>query len=587
MELAAAFPPAERERWRELLKGVLRKSGAATDETSLDAVEELLTGQSYDGVPIAPLYTADEAPASRPFPAYLRDGARDDTLAGWDVRQRHADPRPEVTGPAILADLESGATSVWLTVGTAGIPVPLLGKVLEGVLTDLAPVVIDAGPQTRQAAEAFLKIAVPGTLGNLGADPLGLAARTGFLVPTPVDLARQVVADHPGIRTFTVDGTVYHDAGGSDAQELGAALAAAVAYLRELTEAGLSADEAAGQLEFRYAANADQFATIAKLRAARRLWARVAEVSTISDPSCRIHAVTSSAMMTRRDPWVNMLRTTIACFAAGVGGADSVTVQPFDARLGLPDGFSRRIARNTQTLLLEEASLARVVDPAGGSWYVERLTEELARSAWAFFVEIERSGGLAAALQNGLIETAVADTWSLRRKDLARRKAPLTGVSEFPNLAETLPIRDTAPEALSGGLPAVHYDLDYEDLRAWADEQPERPQVYLATLGPVAVHTARASFAANLLQAGGFATVTGTPEDFPGGFAAVICSSDKLYAEGAADAAATLKAKGAGTVWLAGKGGFDGVDGNLFAGCNAVEILNAFKAAVPTSKEAQ
>ncbi|WP_106403455.1 methylmalonyl-CoA mutase family protein [Actinocorallia populi] len=570
MELAAAFPQAERERWRELLKGVLRKSGAATEDTPLDAVEELLTRQSYDGVPIAPLYTADEAVASRPFATAPRDG--DENPAGWDVRQRHADPHPERTREAILADLENGATSVWLTVGDAGVPVAALGEVLKGVHTDLAAVVLDAGPRTEQAAEAFLALAGPASLGNLGADPLGLEARTGVRTPVPADLARRVAAGFPGIRTFTVDGTAYHDAGGSDAQELGAVLAAAVAYLRELTEAGLSVDDAAGQLEFRYAAHAGQFLTIAKLRAARRLWTRVASLSGVSDTTARIHAVTSDAMMTRRDPWVNMLRTTVACFAAGVGGADSVTVQPFDARLGLPDAFSRRIARNTQTLLLEESSLARVVDPAGGSWYVEQLTERLAQAAWKWFTEIEKAGGLAAALESGLVERELAATWERRRKDLARRKAPLTGVSEFPNLAEELPVREEAPAPLSGGLPRHTYAQDYEALRDLADAQAERPKVFLAVLGPVAAHTARASFAANLFQAGGIETVSGAPEEFDGGVA-VICSSDKLYAEQAEAAARTLKERGAVKVWLAGKGEYTGVDGNVFAGCNAIEIL--------------
>ncbi|GAA2718234.1 methylmalonyl-CoA mutase family protein [Actinocorallia aurantiaca] len=570
MELAAAFPQAERERWRELLKGVLRKSGAATEDTPLDAVEDLLTRRSYDGVPIAPLYTAEEAVASRPFATAPRDG--DDDPARWDVRQRHADPLPERTREAILADLENGATSVWLAVGAAGVPVSGLGEALRGVHTDLAPVVLDAGPQTRQAAEAFLALAGPASLGNLGADPLGLAARTGVTTPTPVDLAQRVAAEFPGIRTFAVDGTVYHDAGGSDAQELGAVLAAAVVYLRELTEAGLSVDQAAAQLEFRYAAHADQFLTIAKLRAARRLWARVASLSGASDTTARIHAVTSSAMMTRRDPWVNMLRTTVACFAAGVGGADAVTVQPFDARIGLPDAFSRRIARNTQTLLLEESSLARVVDPAGGSWYVEQLTEQLAQAAWTWFTDLEKAGGLAAALESGLVERELAATWERRRKDLARRKAPLTGVSEFPNLAEKLPEREEAPAPLSGGLPQRTYAQDYEALRDLADAQPVRPKVFLATLGPVAVHTARASFAANLFQAGGIETVTGAPEEFDGGVA-VVCSSDKLYAEQAETAAKTLKERGAVRVWLAGKGEYAGVDGNVFAGCNAIEVL--------------
>jgi methylmalonyl-CoA mutase len=566
MELAAAFPPAERERWRELLKGVLRKSGAATEETPLDDIEGLLTKQTYDGVPIPPLFTSAEAVASRPLPPVRAENA------GWDVRQRHDDPSsPEAVREAILADLDNGATSIWLTLGSAGIPVAALKQVLKGVYLDLAPVIIDAGPLTRQAAEIFLKLADENSLGNLGADPLGLAARTGFSVPAPTDLAVRVAREFPKLRTFMVDGTVYHDAGGSDVQELGASIAAGVAYLRELTEAGLSTEEAFGQLEFRYAAHADQFLTIAKLRAARRLWARVAEASGVTAPQV-IHAVTSSAMMTRRDPWVNMLRTTVACFAAGVGGADSVTVQPFDARLGLSDAFARRIARNTQTLLLEEASLARVVDPAGGSWYVERLTEDLALAAWDWFVEIEKAGGLADALTSGLVEERLAETWAERRDDLAHRRAPLTGVSEFPNLAETLPVRPEAPAPLSGGLPRISYGQDFEALRDLADAQPERPQVFLATLGPVAVHTARRSFAANLFEAGGMETVSGAPEEFTGGVAC-ICSSDKLYAAEAAAAAATLRAKGAVKVWLAGKGSFEGVDGNVFAGCNAVEIL--------------
>nr|BFE77690.1 hypothetical protein GCM10020093_002910 [Planobispora longispora] len=267
---------------------------------------------------------------------------------------------------------------------------------------------------------------------------------------------------------MVVDATPYHDAGGSDAEELGCSIATGVAYLRALTDGGLTLEQAFGQLEFRYAATADQFLTIAKLRAARRLWARVAEACGVSGaagsgsaqdgsaqdgsaqdgsgeagrraaPGRQVqHAVTSSAMMTARDPWVNMLRTTVACFAAGVGGADAVTVQPFDARLGLPDAFSRRIARNTQSLLVEEAGVARVTDPAGGSFYAERLTEDLAVRAWEWFQEIERAGGMAAALDSGLVADRLAVTRERRAANIARRRDPVTGVSEFPNLTEKL-----------------------------------------------------------------------------------------------------------------------------------------------------
>ena len=600
LELAAAFPPAERDRWRELVKGVLRKSGVANEDTPLEEIEGLLTRESYDGVPLAPLYTRDDTAPGRPGLApYLRAVRPDgEGLAGWDVRQRHAHPDPAAVREAVLADLENGVTSVWLTLGEPGPPVEALPEVLRGVHLNLAPVVLDAGARTAEAAEAlFAAIDERGqaatALGNLGADPLGLRARTGETVPldgpgSVTDLAVRCARGFPGLRAVTVDATVHHDAGGGDAEELGAAVAAGVAYLRALTGAGLTLDEAFGQLEFRLAVNADQFSSIAKLRAARRLWARVAEVcgaggdDAAGRRAARLHAVTSSAMMTRRDPWVNMLRTTVAAFAAGVGGADAVTVQPFDVRLGLPDDLGRRIARNTQTLLLEESSLARVVDPAGGSWYVERLTEETARAAWAWFTEIEKAGGFAAALDSGLIAGRLAATWERRRRDLAHRRAPLTGVSEFPNLAEELPEREPAPGPAApapGGLPAVRYAQDFEALRDRADAHAEatgsRPKVYLATLGPIAVHTARATFAANLFQAGGIETVSGDPEGFAasGAKVACLCSSDTLYAEQAEDAARVLREAGAAKVWLAGKGTYEGVDAHLYAGCDAVAVL--------------
>ncbi|GAA4225703.1 methylmalonyl-CoA mutase family protein [Actinomadura meridiana] len=586
LELAAAFPPAERDRWREMVKGVLRKSGAATEDTPLDEIEGLLTRESYDGVPIAPLYTREDAPPGRPGLApYVREVRPDgEGIAGWDVRQlnTHADAAT-ATREAILADLENGATSIWLRLDDAA----ALPEVLNGVLLDLAPVVLDAGALATAVAEAFLALAAErgnaaDVSGNLGADPLGLAARTGTLgsLDEAAALAVRCAREFPRLRAVVADGTPYHDAGGSDAEELGAAVAAGVAYLRALTGAGLGVDEAFARIEFRLAAGADQFATIAKVRAARRLWSRVAEVSGAADgTAARIHAVTSSAMMTRRDPWVNLLRTTVAAFAAGVGGADAVTVQPFDARLGLPDAFARRIARNTQTLLLEESSLARVVDPAGGSWYVESLTEGLARATWAWFTDIEKAGGLAAALDSGLVADRVAATWARRRRDIACRKAKITGVSEFADPGETLPARTPAPPAPGGGLPVVHYAQDFEAHRDRSDAHAEatgtRPRVFLATLGPVAVHTARASFAANLFQAGGVETVTGAPEEFAASGTTVVClcSSDELYRERATEAARALRDAGAVKVWLAGKGTYEGVDATVYAGCDAIDAL--------------
>ncbi|MEU7940370.1 methylmalonyl-CoA mutase subunit beta [Microbispora bryophytorum] len=579
---AAGFPQATREQWRTLAAEVLRRSGW---DGSPGEAEAALTTTTYDGVAVAPLYDAADLPAApRPTRA----------PGPWDVRQRHADPDPAVTREAIHADLENGVTSLWLDLNA--IDPAALPAVLDGVLLDLAPVVLDAGPRTAEAAEAFLRLAVEGAAGNLGADPIGLAARTGATVDTgaAVALARRCAVDHPGLRAITVDALPYHDAGGADAEELGCSVATGVAYLRALTGAGLTAEQAFGQLEFRYAATADQFLTIAKLRAARRLWARVAEV--VGGPGAQLqHAVTSSAMMTVRDPWVNMLRTTVACFAAGVGGADAVTVQPFDACLGLPDAFARRIARNTQALLVEEANVARVADPAGGSWYVERLSDDLAARAWEWFQEIERAGGMAAALER-LVPERLAATRAGRADNLAHRRDPITGVSEFPDLKERPVSRRPGPGlaatsggasggAPGGGLPVTRYAEEFEALRDLADAQPSRPTVFLATIGPVAAHTARAAFAANLFAAGGVATVTSGPGTDPAAIAAAfrdcgtpvacLCSSDRLYGEHAAAVAAALREAGARTIWLAGKGEYEGVDATLYAGCDALGVLRA------------
>jgi methylmalonyl-CoA mutase len=280
-------------------------------------------------------------------------------------------------------------------------------------------------------------------------------------------------------------------------------------------------------------------------------------------------------MLTRRDPWVNMLRTTIACFAAAVGGADAITVAPFDSALGRSDEFARRIARNTQAILHDESSLARVTDAAGGSWYVESLTDELARTAWDVFTAIERTGGARAMLDSGQLGGLLAATQARRAADIAHRRAPITGVSEYANVHEAPVEREPQPEAASHGrLPQIRYAQDFEELRDRADRAANRPRVFLATLGPFAAHSARVGFAANLFAAGGIETVTGPVEQFDATTpVACLCSSDKIYAAEADAAVQVLRAAGARQVWLAGKGERDSVDGNLYAGCDALAVL--------------
>ncbi|MDG4766028.1 methylmalonyl-CoA mutase subunit beta [Solwaraspora sp. WMMD406] len=619
---AGDFPPTAPQQWRRLVLGVLRKSGAAGPDTPIDGVDDLLATTTYDGIRVAALHTrpatppAIGTPGAAPFvrgAQLLRDGGGAggttpaDTVAGWDVRARYADPDPKATREAVLTDLANGVTSVWLDLSSGGLEPADLGDALDGVHLDLAGVVLDSGGRGLPAVEAFLALAAsrrtdPAELtGNLGLDPVGWQARTG----EPADLSglTDLVGRHadryPRLRSVCVDATSYHEAGGSDAQELGCALATGVAYLRALTAAGLDVSAAFAELEFRYAATTDQFLTIAKLRAARRMWSRVAQLCGVPDAGRqRQHAVTSLAAMTARDPWVNMLRTTVACFAAGVGGADAVTVTPFDARYGPPDGFARRIARNTQSVLLAEAHLGRVLDPAGGSWYVERLTADLATVAWEWFTRIERAGGIATALATGLVAEEIEATWAERAANLAHRRDPITGVSEFPDLAEGPPRDASARPAQSGtadrpaqngALPRRFYAQDFEACRDRADDHlaatGTRPSVFLATLGPLAAHGARVGFATNLFAAGGIATSrAGAPDDDPAAIAAAfaadptivacVCGTDQAYGERAAPLAAALTAAGAKRVWLAGRpAGIDHVDGYLYTGCDALAVL--------------
>jgi methylmalonyl-CoA mutase len=581
-------------QWRRLALDVLRAAGRADECTTPEQVDDLLATYSHDGVRSLPLYTPQSAlpdpgvPGRFPFVRGSRATAG--TVTGWDVRQRHADPDVAGTRTAVLADLADGANSVWLVLGAAGLPIAALADLLDGVRLDRATVVLDAGDEAATAAAAWFDLGMTGTSGSLGLDPLGVRARIGTAPRTGLveagALAARLAAEHPGMRAFTIDATVYHDAGAGDAEELGCAVAAGVACLRALTDAHLGVAAAFAQLEFRYAATADQFATMAKIRAARLLWARVAEVCGVPEAGAqRQHAVTSSAMMTVRDPWSNLLRTTLAAFAAGVAGAEAVTVQPFDLSLGLPDPDTRRLARNTHAILIEEANVARVADPAGGSWYVEQLTRSTAAAAWSWFTEIERAGGMAVGLDSGLVADRLAATSGRRAAAVAHRHDRITGVSEFPVLDELRPHRRPAPAPVGGGLPRLRYAAAFEAVRDRAEAAAVRPTIFLATLGPPAVHSARAGFAANLFAAGGVAVAPDGVSDDPGDIAAAfiaggltvacLCSSDRRYAQDARPVAAALTAAGARRIWLVGHPGpYEGVDGYLYAGCDVIDVLH-------------
>ena len=574
LELAGEFPTATREQWQRLVAKVL--GGSAP----VDSPESALATITADGIEIAPLYVAD---ASRPGSGYPGQApfARGRTAAGhragWDVRQCHRHPDPAVAREQIMEDLAGGVSSLWLGLGDGQIPVGALPDVLADVYLDLAPVVLDAGERFAEAADVFLGAAerrsVPAAelSGCLGADPLGVLARTGAEgdLDAAAGLARRCSAEFPGVRAIVVDALPFHEAGGTDAQEVGCALAAGLEYLRALRRAGLSADAAFGQLEFRYAATADQFTTIAKLRAARQVWARVAEQCGVGAAGGqRQHAVSSPAMLTRRDPWNNILRATLACFAAGVGGADAITVAPFDAALGQPDQLARRVARNVHALLVDESHVAMVIDPAGGSWYVEDFTGQLAATSWAWFQQIERAGGLRSALASGFIASELTASRQARRDALARRREAITGVSEFPLVGETLLTRPASPAASdaaghAGGLPRIRWSQWHEELRdrsdAYAQATGSPPALTLVPLDVSRASAASAARVAALLAPAGITTVTDAAGDGgDGGDDAngpvpviVVCGSPDADADQVRAAVAAARARGASTVVVA------------------------------------
>lgn len=604
---------AARDRWRTGVAGVLAKR-ASHDLAQLgDQPERLLDTATYEGFAIRALYTGldelPEAPLPGDWPFVRGADALRDVNSGWKVVETFpttASGSVADHNAAVLGALMDGTSALLLRVGESGVPPQQLDQLLKGVQLDLAPVILDAGADYLAACGVLLALVAQleqprqVTLSvDLGADPLTaqLSGRRPPPLADVVAVAARASRDR-GVRAITVDGPAFHNVGANAAWELAGSIAAAVSYLRVLNESGLAVGDALRQIGFRLAADDDQFMTIAKMRAARRLWARVAEV--VGDPAggaAILHAQTSLPMMTQRDPWVNMLRTTLAAFGAGVGGADTVLVAPFDVAIpgGLPgtaSSFARRIARNTQLLLLEESHAGQVLDAGGGSWFVEDLTEQLAAQAWGHFQDVEARGGFLAAGRQYVAEQ-IAEVAARRADDIAHRRTAITGVNEYPNLAEP-----ALPSGAAAGFPGatlLRYAAEFEALRDRSDAYlagaGARPQVLLLPLGPLAEHNVRVTFAANLLASGGIEAVNPGSVDAAGvadvvvahgsPAVAVICGTDARYRAQASAVVEATRHAGVSLVYLAGpRTALDGADGEhrpddyLTAKINAVQALS-------------
>ena len=599
LTLARDFPPADEAAWKALVEEALKGAPVSA-----------LRSKTYDGIDIEPLY-ARATEASRVLGRTPG--------APWSVMQRIDLPDPEIANRLILEDLNNGAGALQLVfqgaVGDYGYCLPATGAAISAALENVhldagISIDLDLSIESKDAAGLIATLVKARGLApkevniRFGFGPLAVMALTGEMpLPWPIlaPIAAGLVTDlaAQGFRgPFAVaDGRVLHGAGGSEAQELAFALASAVAYLRALEAGGVPLGDASRMIYFRLAADQDQFLTIAKFRAMRKLWTRIEEACGLEARPAFVAAETAWRMMTRRDPHGNIVRGTIAALGAAAGGADAIAVLPFSAALGLPDAFARRVARNTQTILIEEANIHRVADPAAGSGAIEALTEQLCQVAWSLFQEIEREGGAANAIESGSIQKAVAKVRAERQANVARRKDSLIGTSDFPDLAEE-PVAVLAPPRLASVasdemvLAPIRLAEPFERLRdrsdAYLAKHGTRPKVFLACLGRASDFNARASFGKSLFEAGGIEAVEAKGENLAKRFAesgaklACLCSSDKVYAVEAEATAKALIEAGAARLYLAGKPGanreaFDqaGISTFLHQGCDTLQILRA------------
>ncbi|MFZ2075438.1 MAG: methylmalonyl-CoA mutase family protein [Xanthobacteraceae bacterium] len=597
--LAGDFPSATEADWRKLVDAVL-KGGSF----------ERLKSRTYDGLTIEPLYSSRRE-------ASIIAGRPGGTA--WAVMQRVDHPDPAAANVQAREDLDGGATGLVLvfagSVSANGFGLEAnsagLARVLEGI--DPRGIVLDLNlspatrGMTREVATQIKNRGIAPSAIDLrfSINPIGGFAAAGRSAQGWQELAPAFAATiaalaGDGFRgPFAVaDGRVIHNAGGSEAQELAFALASAVTYLRALEHSGMAPQAGYDAIYFRLSADADQFLTTAKFRAMRKLWARVAGAAGLLAKPAIVTAETAWRMLTRRDAYGNILRSTIAVAAAGLGGADAITVLPHTATLGLPDDFARRVARNMQLVLLQESNLARVADPAAGSGAFEALTEQLCLAAWAQFQEIERAGGAWPSLESGLVQRNVAAVRASRQQALARGKEILTGTNAYPDIAETPPaVLAVAPHAAASdepssvtasSLPRLRLAEPFEALRDKSDRilaaTGARPKVFLATLGALAEFTARVNFAKNFFETGGIEAVIGISSDYRAAQAAIacLCPSGKASEQELASAAAAIKRSGARHIYLTGRVAAQedmlraaGVQTFIDEGSDALATLNA------------
>lgn len=582
----AEFEPTSYEAWKK----------EAVDSLKGGDFDKKLKTPTYEGITLEPIYTkadVEKINMAESFPG-AADFLRSTTASGylaepWAIAQAVRHVCPKEANKQILHELEKGADAVNVKIGAGGTEV----KNAEDMKALFAGVDLSAARLhvSCDCVAGTLKLMEEAGLdlkamrGMVGADPVGTLAATGKLCVSLSDaydsLAEAVkfaAEKAPGLRTVLVDGNVYANGGASAVDEVAACLSTAALYMEELMKRGVSADAAAGSIRIAYSLGANFFMEIAKLRASRVVFAQMAGAFGADKEAQKIDvfAKTSEFTQTVYDPYVNILRATTQAFSGVVGGVNAMEVLPLDAAIGAPDDTTKRIARNIQVMLQEEFNLLEPIDPAGGSWYVETLTAEVAKAVWEKFQKLEAEGGIVAALKAGTLQAEIAKTLESRFANLAKRSDRAVGNNMYANMTEKKLEREPLKVAPACDKPAVEtvapieahrWTERFEELRAKTEkyeaETGKTVDIFLANMGPIPQHKARADFACgffevghfNMLRNDGFKTVEEAAKAAvdSGAPVAVICSTDATYPELVPPLAKAIKAaRPEMTVMLAG-----------------------------------
>ncbi len=596
------FPPVSTEEWRAKVEADLK--GAPFDKKLVWKTNEGFNLQPmYRAEDIADLKTTDSLPGEYPF---VRGTKTDNE---WLSRQEIMAETSEQANKVALDVLTKGVNSLGFKVKDAAeIPVLLKGIDLNKVEINLRSCPKKA-LDVAKALVAYIKDAGAEKTfrGSVDFNPFKKALKHGQTFPG--DIAAMgvemvdVVADVPGLRVFSVDSDMLSDAGSYIFQELGYALAWGADWLTLLTDKGLSASEVARRIKFNMGVSSNYFMELAKFRAARMLWAQIVkQYSGTSDDDCKqhVHATTSRYNQTVYDAHVNLLRSQTECMSAALAGVDSITVTPFDVPYKTPDAFSERIARNQQFLLKEESHLDKVVDPAGGSYYVETLTVSIANEAWKLFLAVEDKGGFLACINDGSVQAAIRETSAKRHTDVARRKEILLGTNQYPNINEKAADKIQPSGCGCGchhgesdaeaGLPTARAASDFEALRLATEASSRRPKVFMLTIGNLAMRLARAQFSTNFFGCAGYEIIDNLGFDTveqgvdaaleKGADVIVLCSSDDEYATLAPEAFKYLAGRAefvvAGAPACMEELQKEGITEFVHVRCNVLDTLNGF-----------